>query len=1093
MAASFGIGQTFGHYQVLEGIGSGGMGEVYRARDLRLGREVALKILSADLLSDESARRRFSREAMALAKLNHPNVATLYEFAEHEGIEFLAMELVVGPPLNERIRSGPLPEPELLKLGAQLAEGLSAAHAEGVIHRDLKPANIAIASDGRLKILDFGIATLTHANNTTATNTQLTNPDMLPGTLPYMSPEQLQGEPADARSDVYSAGAVLYEIATGRRPFTQSGSAALMNAILNTDPVAPSQHNRRISPDLNGVILKALSKDPAQRYQSASELRTALESVRDPQKITKSHRLFLTAATAVAILLLAGGILGWKFGGWRTRLPGGISSETKSANGEAAKSSAVLHRRSVAVLGFKNLSARPEDQWMATAASEMLTTELALGQQIRTIPGESVVKTKIDLSLADVDSYGKETLGRIHRRLGSDYIVSGSYLFFGAEGNRQVRLDLHLQDAQTGEMLASVSETGTEEQIDELISLVGEELRTRLGVAKVPAAETASVRAALPANPRATRLYSEGLLKLRLFDALAARDLLQEAVAADPSFPLVHSALAAAWSALGFDAKAQDEAKKAFDLSASLSARDRMWVEGLYWETRKNWDRAVDLYSKLFALAPDDVEVGLRLAAAQTEAGKGKDAQATVADLKKIGGSALDDSRIDLAEERVANSFSDLKLEHEAADHAAQKAERQGARLLIAEARMNQGWALRNLGDPQKALEPLGEAKRVFLETDNQIGVARVLLNIGAAQSDVGDNDAAMETWKQSLNLARRLGNKKVEASALNNIAILLLQRGELSAAKTTHEKALALRQEIGDKNAITFSLLNLGNVLRTQGDLPASDQKMNEALELAREVGNRRIEATAMVNLANDVSMLGDPVAAHKKYQEAGKIFQAMGFKAGIAAAAKGRANALKDQGDLAGARKEFEQALAVQNEIGDRGGFADAQIDMASLNLEEGHAPAAEELLRSSMEELRKENRTDTLMDAQSVLSEVLVAQGKLSEAKQVAADLQLTLKKKQNLFVREELTLAIGRVNVALGKFDQAKQSLTGLLAESTRLGLVGTQFEARLTLGELEIKRGRLKEGRSLLESLQSDATSKGYLLMARKAQAAMRLS
>jgi WD40 repeat protein/serine/threonine protein kinase len=271
------IGQKLGHYRIVERIGAGGMGVVYRANDQHLERDVALKVLPPGFIADQAARKRFRREALALSKLNHPNIATIFDFDTQDGVDFLAMELISGTPLSSQVKVGPLPEKEILRLGIQLTEGLVAAHAQGVIHRDLKPGNLIVTCEGRLKILDFGLAVLViPKNNLDATRT-LTEATPVEGTLPYMSPEQLLGQPVDVRSDVYSAGAVLYEMATGNRPFHYSQSAELIGAILHETPPPPRSLNQQVTPALEIVILKTLQKEPGGRYQSAAELRVALE------------------------------------------------------------------------------------------------------------------------------------------------------------------------------------------------------------------------------------------------------------------------------------------------------------------------------------------------------------------------------------------------------------------------------------------------------------------------------------------------------------------------------------------------------------------------------------------------------------------------------------------------------------------------------------------------------------------------------------------------------------------------------------------------------------------------------------------------
>src|SRR3954468_14096955 len=275
------VGQTLaGRYRVLEVLGAGGMGVVYRARDERLEREVAVKVLAPGVLDDERIRRRFRKEALALSRLNHPNIAAVYDFVTEEGRDFIVMELIPGPTLDVKLSQGPLPQREVLSLGKQLAEALAAAHQEGVIHRDLKPANLRFTNeargDSRMKVLDFGLAEVETGPNTQLTTASLRTDSSVSGTLPYMAPEQLRGEAPDVRSDVYAAGAVLYEMATGKRAFPQAGYV-IVDAILNQPALLPSQLNPQISPGLENAVIKSLDKNPGYRYQTARDLLAELD------------------------------------------------------------------------------------------------------------------------------------------------------------------------------------------------------------------------------------------------------------------------------------------------------------------------------------------------------------------------------------------------------------------------------------------------------------------------------------------------------------------------------------------------------------------------------------------------------------------------------------------------------------------------------------------------------------------------------------------------------------------------------------------------------------------------------------------------
>jgi serine/threonine protein kinase len=351
---------------------------VFRASDEQLERDVAIKVLSPGMLADEAARKRFRREARTLAKLNHPNIGTVYEFGSQDGLDFLVMEYVGGVAVDARLSGGLLPQKEIFRLGFQLADGLASAHEHGVIHRDLKPANLRLTQDNRLKILDFGLAQFVRQENDLGMTVSISETKQVTGTLPYMSPEQLRGDITGPCSDIWSAGVVLYELSTGRRPFTSTQVPLLIDAILNKPPEPPSAMNPKISPGMEMLILKCLDKDPERRYQSARELRVDLEGLTMPLSqvhsaaIPSAHPLPATAPVqtpsrnwvipaaifAGLIVLLAVGSLAYLY---LHRTPSrelGITAPTR--------------RRTVAVLNFKNSTSHPEAAWLSTALPEML-------------------------------------------------------------------------------------------------------------------------------------------------------------------------------------------------------------------------------------------------------------------------------------------------------------------------------------------------------------------------------------------------------------------------------------------------------------------------------------------------------------------------------------------------------------------------------------------------------------------------------------------------------------------------------------------------------------------------------------------------
>jgi tetratricopeptide (TPR) repeat protein/TolB-like protein len=1073
------IPQKLSHYRVLEKIGAGGMGVVYRAHDEQLDRDVALKVLPSGMLADENARRRFRREAMALAKLNHPHVGAVHEFGQQDGVDFLVMELVTGISLDAKLAAGPLAEAEVLRLGAQLADGLDAAHSQGIVHRDLKPGNLRLTNDGRLKILDFGLAQWSQPEDTTAITETLSKVEHVSGTIPYMAPEQLRGQKADARTDIYSAGAVLYEMATGKRPFPNISGPPLIGAILEQQPAPPSSHNHKVSPALQSIVIKALDKDPNRRYQSAKELRVDLERLSTgvaPSHHQKPRRVWMWPAAGVAAVIAI--LAALNVGGWRDRL-------LRPAP-PAATTPAVNSRRSVAVVGFKNLSGKPDQAWISTALAEMLTTELAAGEQLRTVPGENVARMKLDLSLGDEDSYGHETLVRIRKHLGSDLIVVGSYLALGKEGGGKIRLDFRVQDAVAGETLTAVSETGTENELLDLVSRTGADLRRKLGVGEVSAAQVSDVKASLPANAGAARLYAEGLAKLRIFEALQARDLLQRALVADPKHAPSHSVLAGAWSALGYDAKAQEEAKQAFDLSGNLSREEKLFIEGRYHELKRDWPKAIEIYRTLWGFFPDNLDYGLRLANTQTAAGRGKDALSTLDALHKLPPPAGDDARIDLMEAKAAGSLGDFKRQQSVAANAVAKGRAQGARLVVAQALLSEGLASERQGLTDPASASFAEARQLFMAAGDQQGAALALEYSGDVLYDKGDFSGSQKAFEGALDVFRQIGAQQSMSIALNRLGNAFYERGRLEEAKTYYEQTLKIDRETDSKAGIAGGLGNLANVLDSLGDLQGARRMNEEGLQAFTEIGDKRGTASTLANLAAVLQEMGDLDNAKKRYEQALQLHRETAHRRGEGYANYGLGDVLMAQGDLAEARKRSEEALAIRQQMGEADNVAQSQAQLAALSLEEGKPADAGTLAGDAAAEFEKDKSPESEAVARAVLARALLQQKKLPEAQKAAEQAIALSQKTTTRTPRLEAALSSAQVMAETGKTAEAVKTLENMLADATRLGYLPYQFEARLALGEIEIKSGKTAAGRTRLQALEQDARAKGFLLISQKA-------
>jgi len=576
------IGRTVSHYRIIEKIGAGGMGEIYRAHDVQLERDVALKFLPPGTLTDEFARKHFRKEALALAKLNHPNIETVFEFGSQDGADFLAMELIAGNSLKQKINEGPLLEAETVRLGLQLAEGLAAAHEQGVVHRDLKPANLMVTPTGRLKILDFGLAKLIHHDVSTEITRSITiESGTISGTVPYMAPEQLRGLDVDPRADIYSAGAVLYELATGCRPFPQSQGAELMGAILHQPLVPPSSINPHIALGLQSVILKALQKEPSQRYQSARELLVALEGL--------SFSAAATTADAASAIRIAA----------PTSEPSpALASPTPSRAGWLVIASAVAGAVALAAVAYSYFHRAPAltekdtlvlSDFTNTTGDAIFddTLKTALNESLRQSPflnvlSESeVAKTLQLMTRPSSTKLTPELTRELCQRAGSKAYIAGA---IGSLGSEYV-LGLKAVNCQNGATLAKEQVTAaSKEKVLDALGESATKMREKLGesLATVKRFDV-PLEQATTSSLDALKAYSLGLKATSEKGFAAALPYNQRAIELDPNFAEGYDEVGADYASLGEVTRASEYLTKAFQLREHTSEVEKLDITADYY------------------------------------------------------------------------------------------------------------------------------------------------------------------------------------------------------------------------------------------------------------------------------------------------------------------------------------------------------------------------------------------------------------------------------------------------------------------------------------------------------------------------------
>ena len=511
------IDQTLGQYRIVEKIGAGGMGVVYRARDERLERDVALKVLPAGALADEETRKRFRREALSLSKLNHPNIATIHDFNTERDVDFLAMEYISGVTLREKSLAGALPEAEVVTLGRQAAAALEAAHEQGIIHRDLKPGNIMVTPKGLLKVLDFGLAKLFQPSGTPERTMTLTGSTGLTGTLPYMAPEQLDGREVDARTDIHALGAILHELVTGVKPFPQETATEIMRAILEKRPELPQSPGAPVSEGLERVISKCLEKEPDDRYASAKELVADLKALETGdlaaliagklRRQTKRSPWLRPLPAALLALGLAGLSFALNIGGVRGLLLGRAR---------------IAQVQSLAVLPLENLSHDPEQEYFAEGITDALITELGQINSLRVRSLTSVVQYKET----------KKSLPQIAKELNVNLVVEGSALRAGDKVRITARLINPVEDRQLWVKSYARDFGGLLVLQNEIAQDVTRQIGIRLGEEqRIQLAKRRTV------NPKALEAYLKGAYS-------GKNEYFEQAIKLDPDFALAYTKLA---------------------------------------------------------------------------------------------------------------------------------------------------------------------------------------------------------------------------------------------------------------------------------------------------------------------------------------------------------------------------------------------------------------------------------------------------------------------------------------------------------------------------------------------------------------------
>jgi eukaryotic-like serine/threonine-protein kinase len=853
------VGQNFGaRYHIIRLLGLGGMGAVYQAWDQALEVAVALKVIRPESAPDpdtaETLQRRFKQELLLARQVTHKNVVRIHDLGEIDGITYITMPYVHGSDLATILRKeGRLPVDRAVAIARQLASGLIAAHAAGVVHRDLKPANIMIDADGGVLIMDFGIARSTSG----ATAFGMTASGVIVGTVEYMAPEQAKGERVDARADIYSFGLILNDILIGRRQSSTTGVAELMARI--QQPLASLRSIDATIPEwLDAVVHKCIQPDPAARYQSMTEVLDDLEAFSAPADAVtarpRTHRVlpglrprpvWMPVTAAVLIAFIA---VGWFF---RDRVLGPRAPQQQAVSVPAV---------SLAILPFRNASGDVTLDALGPSVSEVLRTELGQSSRVRTIPSGRLNQVLHDLRIAPNATLAPAELARVADLSSARSVVWGQITRFG----NAIRIDATLQDLEREQTVPLNAMAPNEGGLLTAVSQLAEGVRQSLARGSTDVLNELTSSAWKPSTSSfdALRLYNEGLGLTQQGKPQAALKSFEAATKADGNFALAYSGLGQTYATLGYDTEAGQFSRRAMSLSDALPPQEKYRIAANHYRILNNTQKAIESYEQLAKSSPGDAMIEFDLGTLYEQAG---------------------------ALEQATKSFTKVV-----------EIDSKFVEGLLALGRVQ----IKN-GQPQPSLEHLDKALSLAIQLDNDEARANVLQAIGIAYMRLNRAGEALKRYEESLEIKRRLGNKRGMAASYVQIAEVQKTLGNPREAERSYKEALTLRREIGDKSGLSLTLIDLAALYSDTFGRPADALRLlQEALTILRDIGNQNLEARAVNNIGSVYMSRGEYSDAQTYFERALELREK-------AKAPQETADVLHNLGETLTKMGRYEQAL--------------------------------------------------------------------------------------------------------------------------------------------------------------------------------------
>ena len=1019
-------------YRIEELIGFGGMGAVYRATDLELDRVMALKVIRPHLADDPNVLQRFKQEIILAREVTHRNVVRIFDIGQADDTRYISMEFIEGKDLQGLLKErGALPAEEVAEIIEQVCLALDAAHQQGVVHRDLKPANIMLEPDGRVVVMDFGIARSLEVSGMTQTGSMLGTPD-------YMSPEQVKGEQVDSRSDLFALGIILYQLLTGELPYKGETPMAAMytrtqkraTPIRDLDPSLPGF--------LGDVVGRCLEIPAHKRYQSAREVLQDLSVWRGgsthmtigptirglrPTTTVARRRVRFAAigATAAAVVaVVVGGVFL-------------LRSFAPSSEGEGVAAAAPAEVVSLAILPFKNASGNPELSWLGPGLAEMLRTDVGQTASLRTVSSDRLHQILKDLRIAADTPIEEVTLRRVAEFANADIVVWGQFLKLG----EQIRIDATIRDFERHETTTLKAEAADEQQLLRAVQELAQGVRDNLALSS-QAVKELEEQAFIPSASSvvALRHYNEGLELMRQGNNLDAVTRFEIAVEGDPNFALAHSKLAQAYDNLGRGQKAEESSRRAVELGDNLPSQERYLILAESARVENDFEAGIDAYENLLRTRPTDAGLNYELAILYEQAGS-----------------------FDLAREHLQTTL-DLDPQNVTAQLA-------------------MGRVLIRSGNPQESLAPLNQAFSLAIQVDNKEAQANTKQALGIAYQFMGRPDEALKNFEESLETKREIGDRRGVAASLSMIGQIFMAAGDLEAARARFDESARIHREIGDDEGLAGSLVELGEVERLDGNYDRALEHTREALRIQMEIGAVWNQARSLNNIGAVYDAKGEYAESLIYYQRALEIREEIQDPAQIADSLHNIAETYTLLGRYGKAVDHSMRALENRREAADEWGAA---IELYSLGRVYGYQARYGAALGSMEEALETLRR---LEDSGLWYVEILAGYGNalslLGRFGEAAPALDEAIGLARDLGDAGLITLILDYQGDRLfygGDFDAARALYEQAGQTADESGDPYLILAAKADLACAEMMAGRTRQAIPILEGALRDAASRG---------------